>query len=327
MTTTADPAEEWQKVQDLVANIRKETARVIVGQDEVVEQMLVSLLCKGHCLLEGVPGLAKTLLASTLGHILGLDFQRIQFTPDLMPTDIVGSEILQTDSDGNREFKFTKGPIFSNLILADEINRTPPKTQAALLEAMQEKQVTVAGQTRKLDEPFIVFATQNPIEHEGTYALPEAQLDRFFYNIKIGYPTIDEEEKIINLTTGKELPTADKVMDASGVLALQEAVTDMPLPENVVKAILKLTHSTRPGSEHATDYVNNYLAYGAGPRASQCLAKAVRALALLRGKSAASIDELKDAALPILRHRITPNYNATGEGITEDDIIAKLIAQ
>jgi len=212
-----------------------------------------------------------------------------------MPTDIVGSEILQTDSDGNREFKFTKGPIFSNLILADEINRTPPKTQAALLEAMQEKQVTVAGQTRKLDEPFIVFA--------------------------------DEEEKIINLTTGKELPTADKVMDASGVLALQEAVTDMPLPENVVKAILKLTHSTRPGSEHATDYVNNYLAYGAGPRASQCLAKAVRALALLRGKSAASIDELKDAALPILRHRITPNYNATGEGITEDDIIAKLIAQ
>ncbi len=325
MTTTTDPAEQWQKVQDQVANIKKETARVIVGQDEVVEQMLVSLLCKGHCLLEGVPGLAKTLLASTLGHILGLKFQRIQFTPDLMPTDIVGSEILQTGDSGSRGFEFTPGPIFSNLILADEINRTPPKTQAALLEAMQEKQVTVAGQTRKLDEPFIVFATQNPIEHEGTYPLPEAQLDRFFYNIKIGYPSIEEEEQIVNLTTGKSLPTADKILDVDGVIALQNATIDMPLPDNVVKAILKLTHSTRPGSEHATDYVNNYIAYGAGPRASQCLARAVRALALLRNKPAASIDELRDAALPILRHRVTPNYNATGEGITEDEIITKLL--
>ncbi len=324
--TSTAPEEQWQQVQDQVANIRKETARVIVGQDEVVEQMLVSLLCKGHCLLEGVPGLAKTLLASTLGHILGMKFQRIQFTPDLMPTDIVGSEILQQDSSGGRKFEFTPGPIFANLILADEINRTPPKTQAALLEAMQEKQVTVAGQTRKLDEPFIVFATQNPIEHEGTYPLPEAQLDRFFYNIKIGYPTIEEEEQIVNLTTGKNLPVANKIMDTAGVLALQNAALDVPLPENVVKAILKLTHSTRPGNDHATDFVNNYIAYGAGPRASQCLARAVRALALLRGKSAASIDELKDAALPVLRHRITPNYNATGEGITEDQIIKKLIS-
>lgn len=324
--TIPAPAEQWQQVQDQVANIRKETARVIVGQDEVVEQMLVSLLCKGHCLLEGVPGLAKTLLASTLGHILGLKFQRIQFTPDLMPTDIVGSEILQQDSSGGRKFEFTPGPIFANLILADEINRTPPKTQAALLEAMQEKQVTVAGQTRKLDEPFIVFATQNPIEHEGTYPLPEAQLDRFFYNIKIGYPSIEEEEQIVNLTTGKNLPVANVIMDTAGVIALQNASIDVPLPESVVKAILKLTHSTRPGSEHATDFVNNYLAYGAGPRASQCLARAVRALALLRGKSAASMDELKDAALPVLRHRITPNYNATGEGITEDQIIKKLIS-
>jgi len=238
----------------------------------------------------------------------------------------VGSEILQQDSAGGRKFEFTPGPIFSNLILADEINRTPPKTQAALLEAMQEKQVTVAGQTRKLDEPFIVFATQNPIEHEGTYPLPEAQLDRFFYNIKIGYPSIEEEEQIVNLTTGRNLPVANSILDTAGVVALQNASLDVPLPENVVKAILKLTHSTRPGSEHATDYVNNYIAYGAGPRASQCLARAVRALALLRGKSTASIDELKDAALPVLRHRITPNYNATGEGITEDEIIAKLIS-
>ena len=320
------PAEQWQDIQQTVSNIRKETARVIVGQDEVVEQMLVSLLCKGHCLIEGVPGLAKTLLASTLGHILGLDFQRIQFTPDLMPADIVGSEILQTDDSGNRAFEFTKGPIFSNLILADEINRTPPKTQAALLEAMQEKQVTVSGKTRKLDEPFIVFATQNPIEHEGTYPLPEAQLDRFFYNIKIGYPSIEEEEQIVNLTTGRNFPTANPILDTEGVIALQNATIDIPLPENVIKAILKLTHSTRPGSDHATDYVNNYISYGAGPRASQCLARAVRALALLRGKPAASVDELKDAALPILRHRITPNYNATGEGITEDDIIKKLLS-
>ncbi len=324
--TSTAPAEQWERVQEQVANIRKETARVIVGQDEVVEQMLVSLLCKGHCLLEGVPGLAKTLLASTLGHILGLNFQRIQFTPDLMPTDILGSEILQQDSGGGRKFEFTPGPIFSHLILADEINRTPPKTQAALLEAMQEKQVTVAGQTRKLEEPFIVFATQNPIEHEGTYPLPEAQLDRFFYNIKIGYPSIEDEEKIVNLTTGRDLPVADTILSTEGVLDLQLRTLDVPLPESVVKAILELTHSTRPGSDQATDFVNNYVSYGAGPRASQCLARAVRALALLRGKSAASIDELKDAALPVLRHRITPNYNATGEGITEDEIITKLIS-
>lgn len=324
--TSTAPAEQWERVQEQVANIRKETARVIVGQDEVVEQMLVSLLCKGHCLLEGVPGLAKTLLASTLGHILGLNFQRIQFTPDLMPTDILGSEILQQDAGGGRKFEFTPGPIFSHLILADEINRTPPKTQAALLEAMQEKQVTVAGQTRKLEEPFIVFATQNPIEHEGTYPLPEAQLDRFFYNIKIGYPSIEDEEKIVNLTTGRDLPVADTILSTEGVLDLQLRTLDVPLPESVVKAILELTHSTRPGSDQATDFVNNYVSYGAGPRASQCLARAVRALALLRGKSAASIDELKDAALPVLRHRITPNYNATGEGITEDEIITKLIS-
>ncbi len=323
--STIAPDQQWDKIQKQVSLIRKETARAIVGQDEVIEQMLVSLLCKGHCLLEGVPGLAKTLLASTLGQILGLKFQRIQFTPDLMPTDIVGSEILQSDSSGGRSFEFSAGPIFANLILADEINRTPPKTQAALLEAMQEKQVTVAGQTRKLDEPFIVFATQNPIEHEGTYPLPEAQLDRFFYNIRIGYPSIEEEEQIVKLTTGKNLPTTSQILDKEQVIALQEAAIDIPLPDNVIKAILKLVHSTRPGSEHATEYVNNYIAYGAGPRASQCLARAVRALALLRGKPAASMDELRDAALPILRHRITPNYNATGEGITVDDIIKKIL--
>jgi MoxR-like ATPase len=326
MPTTQEPAARWEEVQERAAAIRRETARVIVGQDEIVEQLLTSLLCKGHCLLVGVPGLAKTLLVSTLGKILGLDFRRIQFTPDLMPSDIVGTEILQTADDGSREFKFAPGPIFTNLLLADEINRTPPKTQAALLEAMQEKQVTVNSITRRLDEPFTVFATQNPIEHEGTYPLPEAQLDRFFFELRIGYPTISEEEEIVLRTTGRNFPEAQTILDAKGVLDLQDATHDVPLPDSVVKAILKLVHSTRPDSEHATADVKNYLSFGAGPRASQCLARAVKALALLRGQPTASIEEVRALALPILRHRIIPNYNATGEGITSDDIVKKLAA-
>jgi len=326
MPTNQEPAARWEEVQERAAAIRRETARVIVGQDEIVEQLLTSLLCKGHCLLVGVPGLAKTLLVSTLGKILGLDFRRIQFTPDLMPSDIVGTEILQTADDGSREFKFAPGPIFTNLLLADEINRTPPKTQAALLEAMQEKQVTVNSITRRLEEPFTVFATQNPIEHEGTYPLPEAQLDRFFFELRIGYPTIAEEEEIVLRTTGRNFPEAQTILDAKGVLDLQDATHDVPLPDSVVKAILKLVHSTRPDSEFATADVKNYLSFGAGPRASQCLARAVKALALLRGQPTASIDEVRALALPILRHRIIPNYNATGEGITTDDIVKKLAA-
>lgn len=326
MPTTQEPAARWEEVQERAAAIRRETARVIVGQDEIVEQLLTSLLCKGHCLLVGVPGLAKTLLVSTLGKILGLDFRRIQFTPDLMPSDIVGTEILQTADDGSREFKFAPGPIFTNLLLADEINRTPPKTQAALLEAMQEKQVTVNSITRRLAEPFTVFATQNPIEHEGTYPLPEAQLDRFFFELRIGYPSIAEEEEIVLRTTGRNFPEAQTILDAKGVLDLQDATHDIPLPDSVVKAILKLVHSTRPDSEFATADVKNYVSFGAGPRASQCLARAVKALALLRGQPTASIDEVRALALPILRHRIIPNYNATGEGITTDDIVKKLAA-
>ncbi len=319
------PAAQWERLQDTVSKIRSETARVIVGQDEIVEQLLTSLICKGHCLLVGVPGLAKTLLISTLGRILGLKFQRIQFTPDLMPTDIVGSEILQNASNGDRAFQFIPGPIFANLILADEINRTPPKTQAALLEAMQEKQVTVNGQTRRLEEPFIVFATQNPIEHEGTYPLPEAQLDRFFFQINIGYPSLDEEAQIIRRTTGRDVTQPEALLDKAKVLELQDASLDVPLPESVIQAILKLVHSTRPDSEHATADVKNYIAYGAGPRASQCLARAARALALLRGNPSASPDEVRAVALPVLRHRVIANYNATGEGITTDQIIQKLI--
>ena len=323
---TEAPAAHWDRLQDTVAKIRSETGRVIVGQDEIVEQLLTSLLCKGHCLLVGVPGLAKTLLVSTLGRILGLKFQRIQFTPDLMPTDIVGSEILQSTTAGERSFQFIPGPIFANLILADEINRTPPKTQAALLEAMQEKQVTVNGQTRRLVEPFIVFATQNPIEHEGTYPLPEAQLDRFFFQLNIGYPSLDEEAEIVRRTTGHTDVLPDPILNAEKVLELQHAAVDVPLPESVIQTILKLVHSTRPDSPLASPDVKNYVAYGAGPRASQCLARAARALALLRGKPSASADEIRAVALPVLRHRIIANYNATGEGITTDQIIAKLIA-
>ena len=322
--TTA--AAQWDRLQETVRAIRAETARVIVGQDEIVELLLTSLVCKGHCLLVGVPGLAKTLLIATLGRILGLKFQRIQFTPDLMPTDIVGSEILQTSAAGERAFQFVAGPVFANLILADEINRTPPKTQAALLEAMQEKQVTVNGQTRHLDEPFIVFATQNPIEHEGTYPLPEAQLDRFFFQLNIGYPSMDEEAEIIRRTTGRHAIVPDTLLDAPRVLELQDTSVDVPLPDPVVQSILKLVHSSRPDSPHATADVKNYVAYGAGPRASQCLARAARALALLRGRPSASPDEVRAVALPVLRHRIIANYNATGEGITTDQIIAKLVS-
>ena len=323
---TEEPAAQWQRLQETVAKIRSETARAIVGQDEIVEQLLTSLLCKGHCLLVGVPGLAKTLLISTLGRILGLKFQRIQFTPDLMPTDIVGSEILQNTASGERSFQFIPGPVFANLILADEINRTPPKTQAALLEAMQEKQVTVNGQTRRLEEPFIVFATQNPIEHEGTYPLPEAQLDRFFFQLNIGYPSIEQEGEIVRRTTGHAADQPATLLDAAKVMELQEAAIDVPLPESVIQIILKLVHSTRPDSEHATADVKNYVAYGAGPRASQCLARAARALALVRGQSSASPDEVRAVALPVLRHRVIANYNATGEGITTDQILTKLIS-
>lgn len=319
------PAAQWERLQHTVSQIRSETARVIVGQEETVEHLLVALICKGHCLIVGVPGLAKTLLVSTLGRILGLKFQRIQFTPDLMPTDIVGSEILQQGASGERSFQFVPGPVFANLILADEINRTPPKTQAALLEAMQEKQVTVNGQTHHLAEPFTVFATQNPIEHEGTYPLPEAQLDRFFFQIHIGYPSLADEAEILRRTTGRCHHEPAALLSPAQVIELQNASLDVPLPDSVVDAILKLVHSTRPDSPLATADVKQFVSYGAGPRASQCLARAARALALLRGNASASIEEVRAAALPVLRHRVIPNYNATGEGVTTDQIVQGLL--
>jgi MoxR-like ATPase len=325
-TISTDPAQIWAQTRETVRRIREETARVIVGQDAVIELMLAALLCKGHCLIVGVPGLAKTLLVSTLGRILGLKFHRIQFTPDLMPTDIVGSEILQT-SEAGRSFAFAPGPIFANLILADEINRTPPKTQAALLEAMQEKQVTVAGKTRKLEEPFLVFATQNPIEHEGTYPLPEAQLDRFFFELNIEYPSLEEELAVLDRTTGAEQPEPDTILDAAGLLRLQATVHDVPMPEHVKKGILQLTHSSRPQSPVADSYVKQYVGWGAGPRAGQTLVRAAKALALLRGKESASLEEVKFVAPSVLRHRVIPNYNATGEGISVTEIIKHLLSK
>ena len=318
------PEELWKHLQQKIEEIRREIARVIVGQDAVVEQMLASLLCRGHCLLVGVPGLAKTLLVSTLGKVLGLKFGRIQFTPDLMPTDIVGSEILQGSAEGLRRFEFVPGPVFTNLLLADEINRTPPKTQAALLEAMQEKQVTVAGATRCLEEPFIVYATQNPVEHEGTYPLPEAQLDRFFFRIEIGYPSATEEE-VLRRTAGLAAPTADAVADAAVVMELQEAVTQIPVPDDVYTLIVKLVQSTRPENEQAAPMVKKYVACGAGPRAGQCLLAAARAMALLRGKSSVSPQEVRAVLHPVLRHRLIPNYAATGEGVSMDAVIDSLL--
>ncbi len=316
----------WEQAQAQVQSLKREIARVIVGQDAIVEEMLVALLCKGHCLIVGVPGLAKTLLVSTLGRILGLSFRRIQFTPDLMPTDILGSEILQQDPQtGQRRFQFVPGPVFAHLILADEINRTPPKTQAALLEAMQERQVTVAGHSLTLEEPFIVFATQNPIEHEGTYPLPEAQLDRFFFSLHIGYPSFAEERAIVLQTTSRAEPEANRVLETAALRELQQAVLDVPVPDHVLDYILTLVHATRPDAPKAGDYVKKYVAWGAGPRASQTFTRAAKALAMLRGHPGASIEEVRAVALPVLRHRIIPNYNATGEGVAVETLIAHLL--
>ena len=325
MTQTA--AEKWDHVRARMAALKQAIGTVIVGQDEVVELLLTALLCKGHCLIIGVPGLAKTLLVTTLGQTLGLVSRRIQFTPDLMPMDITGGEILQEEGGGRRRFEFAPGPIFANLILADEINRTPPKTQAALLEAMQEKQVTVSGKCMKLAEPFVVIATQNPIEHEGTYPLPEAQLDRFFFSLTMDYPDLAQERDIVLRTTGRPVAQPAKVLEADEVLALQETILDVPVPDHVLDAILRTVSATRPNAPLTDEFVKRYVAWGAGPRASQTMTRAVKALALLRGQAAASLEEVRAVLRPVLRHRIIPNYTATGDGVTVDQIIDKLEAR
>ncbi len=309
-----------QKLVEKHKALKKEIAKIIVGQDQVIDQILLSIYSGGHSLLIGVPGLAKTLMVNTIAQTLGLDFKRIQFTPDLMPSDILGSEVL----DQNRNFKFLKGPVFSNIVLADEINRTPPKTQAALLEAMQERAVTISGNQYKLALPYFVLATQNPIEQEGTYPLPEAQLDRFMFAIELKYPSIAEEIEIVKATTADFVPEVQALFNASEILEIQHLVRRVPVPDNVVRYAVNLVNSTRPGLDSASDFVKQYLDWGAGPRASQNLILAAKAHAVLNGKFSPDSEDVQAVALGILRHRIIKNYKAEAEGITEEDIIRKL---
>lgn len=301
--------------------IRSEIGNVIIGQDEVVKRLLTAIFCQGHCLLVGVPGLAKTLLIQTIASSLDLNFNRIQFTPDLMPSDILGSETL----DQNRNFKFIKGPIFANIILADEINRTPPKTQSALLEAMQEYSVTIAGAKHSLERPFFVLATQNPIEQEGTYPLPEAQLDRFMFMIQLDYPSYAEEVNIVKSTTSDSRYTVKKVITAEEIMDFQHLVRRVPVTDHVIEYAVKLVHKTRPSSGLAVKDTNDYLEWGAGPRASQALILAAKCNALLSGKYSPDIEDVKAVSLPVLRHRIIRNFKAEAEGISVDDIIARLV--
>jgi MoxR-like ATPase len=301
--------------------LKKEIAKIIVGQDAVIDQIILAIFSGGHALLVGVPGLAKTLMVNTLAQALGLDFKRIQFTPDLMPSDILGSEIL----DENRQFKFIKGPVFSNIILADEINRTPPKTQAALLEAMQERSVTIAGHNYKLDLPYFVLATQNPIEQEGTYPLPEAQLDRFMFAIKLEYPTFEEEVLVVKQTTSDVKSAIDPLFSAQEIIDFQHLIRRIPVADNVIEYAVTLVSKTRPDSPLSTDFVKNYLDWGAGPRASQNLILAAKAHAAFNGKFSPDIEDVKAVAIGILRHRIIKNYKADAEGITEEIIIDKLL--
>jgi MoxR-like ATPase len=311
-------------IQNLVQKrneLKTEIAKIIVGQDDVVDQILICIFSGGHALLVGVPGLAKTLLVNTLAQALGLNFKRIQFTPDLMPSDILGSEIL----DENRQFKFIKGPIFSNIILADEINRTPPKTQAALLEAMQERSVTIAGVNYKLDLPYFVLATQNPIEQEGTYPLPEAQLDRFMFAIKLEYPSFEEEVEVVKRTTSDVQTSINPLFSAQEIIDFQHLIRRIPVADNVIEYAVGLVSKTRPDNKLATDFVKNYLDWGAGPRASQSLILAAKAHAAFHGKFSPDIEDVKAVATGILRHRIIKNYKADAEGITEEIIISKLL--
>ena len=301
--------------------LKTEIAKIIVGQDAVVDQILLCIFSGGHALLIGVPGLAKTLLINTLSQALGLDFKRIQFTPDLMPSDILGSEIL----DENRKFKFIKGPIFSNIILADEINRTPPKTQAALLEAMQERSVTIAGENHKLDLPYFVLATQNPIEQEGTYPLPEAQLDRFMFAIKLEYPSFEEEVQVVKRTTSDAKTTINPLFSAQEIIDFQHLIRRIPVADNVIEYAVSLVSKTRPDNKLTNDFIKNYLDWGAGPRASQNLILAAKAHAAFNGKFSPDIEDVKAVAIGILRHRIIKNYKADAEGITEEIIIQKLM--
>jgi len=307
--------------------MQQELQKVIVGQHEVIEQLFAAIFTRGHCLLEGVPGLAKTLMVSTLARILDVSFKRIQFTPDLMPSDITGTNVLEEDEVGKRNFRFVEGPVFTNILLADEINRTPPKTQAALLQAMQEREVSIGRQTYELPDPFFTIATQNPIEQEGTYPLPEAQLDRFMFNIKVGYPTADEEEKILAQTTRTEKIEVRKILSSRAIINLQKLVYSVAVSEYIVKYVSRLVRATRPKDETAPQFVKDLVDWGAGPRAGQFLINGGKALAAMDGRFSVAIDDVKKIAIPVLRHRLSTNFQAQAEGMTTEDVIERLLKE
>lgn len=317
-----------QHLSKKITEIKSEIAKVIVGQDEIIDQLIIALISRGHCLLVGVPGLAKTLLIKTLAEVMDLKFSRIQFTPDLMPSDITGTEVLEEDQlSKKRNFRFIAGPIFANIILADEINRTPPKTQAALLEAMQEHKVTASGVTHKLPEPFFVLATQNPIEQEGTYPLPEAQLDRFMFNLWLDYPSYEEEIKVVQTTTSGYNVILNKVVTADDLLVFQDLIRRVPVADNVVQFAVKVSNMTRPANGNSPEFIKQWITWGAGPRASQYLILAAKSRAVIQGRFTPNIDDVKAAMLPVLRHRIITNFSAEAEGITSVNIINKLLEE
>ncbi len=321
-----EPVEAAALFSDSFNKIKQEISKTVVGQKDVVDQLLISLFSRGHCVLVGVPGLAKTLLIQTVAKTLNLSFSRIQFTPDLMPGDITGTEVIEDDKEtGRKRFKFIKGPVFANIVLADEINRTPPKTQAALLEGMQEYSVTASGRRFDLDLPFFVLATQNPIEQEGTYPLPEAQLDRFMFNIWLDYPTPDEEKTIVNQTTSPRKVTINSILEKDQIIEFQNMIREVPIPEHVLDKTVKLVTQTRPSTELSPDFVDKYLSWGAGPRASQYLALGAKTRALSMGRYNVEMEDIEALAVPVLRHRIVTNYAAEAEGLTTVDIIRKLI--
>ena len=320
-----DKAQIVENLNSQKIKLYKEISNTIIGQEEVINQIFTGLICRGHILLEGVPGLAKTLLIKTISDVLQLSFNRIQFTPDLMPSDITGTDIIDEDNTGKRGFRFIKGPIFSNIILADEINRTPPKTQSALLEAMQENKVTTGGVTHSLDKPFFVLATQNPIEQEGTYPLPEAQVDRFMFKIKIKYPTKDQEIEIVKSTTGSSKESLNQIVSKDELIKFQNIVRDIPVSDNVVQYAVNFVTSTRPKNEDSPQFIKDWLDWGAGPRASSFLILGSKAIAALDGRTTPDINDVQEIVKPVLRHRIIANFNAEAENITSDDIIDKLI--
>ncbi len=305
--------------------MQDELQKIIVGQSEVIEQLFAAIFTRGHCLLEGVPGLAKTLMVSTLARILDIGFKRIQFTPDLMPSDITGTNVLEEDETGRRNFRFVEGPIFTNILLADEINRTPPKTQAALLQAMQEREVSVGQTTYTLPEPFFTIATQNPIEQEGTYPLPEAQLDRFMFNIKVDYPTASEEEQILSATTRNEKPEVRKVLSARAIVNLQKLVGSVAVSEYIIKYVARLVRATRPKDTSAPEYIRDLVDWGAGPRAGQFLIQGGKALAAMEGRFSVAVTDIQKIAIPVLRHRISTNFQAQAEGMNSEGVIKRLV--